>query len=899
MTLIAPSHQRNWWRPLTRLDRWALLAMLVVPTLLFVLPALVGHPALSGDNLIQNFPLRVLSGRQLASGHLPLFNPYANSGTPLLGGLNAGALYPLTWIFAFVAPLVGWVLNCIAVYVIAASGMFALLRWHGIATKSSFAAAMTYAYSGAMIGQLVHLGVVQGFAFIPWTVLLMLSLSRRLSLESAATPWRRYARIALPWVCGYGLLWGLTFLTGEPRGIADIELLSLVVAPTVLILRSTYWIATWRARVAFAVTLGVGLAWGIALGLVQLLPGQSFIGSSQRSVVTYGFFGAGSLVVRWTSLLFMPDVMGGNGSAGQPGYFAHYNLAEVTGYVGVLALMATFAFFTRISWRGWRGGERDYVLYAVLLVVGLFATWGSFTPLGHLFRHIPLYGNTRLQSRNVIVVDFAMTILLGWWFNKIERRTLNEAGLEGRAKWVTMAPALAIVAFSASLFFWGPQIVSFLGVFPEQEDLANDMHLSYGLHLVIALTAVLAVVLWRRRKNLLHILFGVLFVDLVVFLVLAASAVIGGGGATMPSRAYATSVLGTSGRTALVDQGGMHARAYQMLGVPNMNVFTRLPSVQGYGSLESTNYDDATGTHPQAAVDPCRLADGTFTQLRLATIVVSTSKLGNNVKVPVIPEPNCKLAPATTRADRYFGQVLNVRTVTVHGRGGRPVATGPVTLHLLSANGGVLLPADVQNGANVMTFTVSAESPAAAGFELDATSPVIVESARVTETDPTLPTYRFDSPFQEALDSPQWHLVNTIGTFSIFKAKTVRPADWLRLPTTGAITHVRNATWGDTWVTLHASAPVTLVRSTSYLPGWRATALNVTTGKNTTLAVQRNGLIQQVDVPAGAWVVHFHYHAPYIELGLGASLGGGAILIVVLSYLFADERRRRNDKVRS
>jgi hypothetical protein len=58
------------------------------------LPALLGHPAIDGDNLIQNFPLRVLSGQQIASGHLPLFNPLANSGTPLLGGLNAGALYP-------------------------------------------------------------------------------------------------------------------------------------------------------------------------------------------------------------------------------------------------------------------------------------------------------------------------------------------------------------------------------------------------------------------------------------------------------------------------------------------------------------------------------------------------------------------------------------------------------------------------------------------------------------------------------------------------------------------------------------------------------------------------------------------------------------------------------------
>jgi hypothetical protein len=222
-----------------------------------------------------------------------------------------------------------------------------------------------------------------------------------------------------------------------------------------------------------------------------------------------------------------------------------------------------------------------------------------------------------------------------------------------------------------------------------------------------------------------------------------------------------------------------------------------------------------------------------------------------------------------------------------------------VTFHLLSANGAVLQSDVVENGANVMTFKVAAASPSAAGFELDATHLVTVASALVTETNATLPTYRFDSPFQEALDSPEWRLVNTIGTFSVFKANTLKPSDWLRLPTKGAITHVRNAAWGDTWVSLHATASVTLVRSTSYLPGWRATALNVTTGENTSLSVQRNGLIQQVVVPAGTWVVHFHYHAPYIELGFSSSLGGGALLIVIVSYLFADERRKRNDKVRS
>ena len=188
----------------------------------------------------------------------------------------------------------------IVIYVTASLGMFALLRWHRVRTVPAFVAGVSYAYCGAMIGQMVHLGVVQGYSFIPWAMLLMLALSRRLTRVDSDASFFELARVGLPWALGVAALWGLTFLSGEPRAISSIELLTIVVVPCVLILRSSYWLRLLAPAVAYLATLAVGFAWGLGLGLIQLLPGWSFINFSERNSISYAYFGAGSLAARWT-----------------------------------------------------------------------------------------------------------------------------------------------------------------------------------------------------------------------------------------------------------------------------------------------------------------------------------------------------------------------------------------------------------------------------------------------------------------------------------------------------------------------------------------------------------------------------------------------------------------------
>lgn len=888
-----------WWRPLARSDRWALAWLFIIPTVLFVLPALFGRPSIDADNVIQNFPLRVLVGQQLASGHLPLLNPLAFSGTPLLGGLNAGALYPLTLIFAFIPAIVAWLINMIVIYLTAALGVFVLLRWHGLRTLPSFVSALSYTYSGAMIGQMVHFGVVQGFSFIPWVMVLMLALSKRLRFMSPDATARQLARVALPWVCGVALLWGLTFLTGEPRAIVVIELLTIVVVPCVLLLRTSYWMLYWRARVAYLLTLLVGFVWGVGFGLVQLLPGWSFIHVSQRSVVNYGFFGNGSLAVRWSALLFTPDLFGGNGAFGQQGFFANYNLAEVTGYAGILALMAAAAFLTRFTWKGWRGRERDFTIYFVLGVVGLFATWGSFTPLGHVFRAIPLFGSTRLQSRNVILVDFALAIVLGWWLQHVQERDVH-AGLDRGFRWTTALPALLVAALSISLLVWGPSTVARFGVPPGTEHFVSGLKLINWLHLVLALAAAGAVLFWRHSRHLLRILLAVLALDLLVFLMFSSTGLIGGSGPREPSRAAAVALLGTKGRFALVDISGGHTGNFRALGQANMNVFTGLESVQGYGALISTNYDNATGTHPQAFLNACHLADGTFTQLRLSAVAISSTELAMNTAYSSAVPPSCVVNKREPSTRRYFGQLLKVHTIVLTSARGELLSKSPLHLQLLSGDGRPTGPPVVTGEASTKkaVFTWNRTS-LAAGFVVTSSSGVQVGDA-VVNSFGAKPGYSLDTEFQLAISTTSWHLTSTQKKFSVFKAAHVRPPAWLSSPRShGRVTNIRNASWGDTWITVDVTSASVLDRSEAYLPGWRATAVNDATGQVVGLSVHRVGLIESVDVPRGKWTIHFHYHAPYIELSLAVSAVSVALLFAVASGSAIQKRRKRNAKVNS
>ncbi len=892
--MAGESASTPWWRPSGRADRWALLILLVLPIVIFGLPALFGLPAIAQDNLIQNFPLRVLTGEQLRSGHLPLLNTLANSGTPLLGGMNAGSFFPLTLLFVIPAPILVWVLNLVVVYAGAGVGLFALLRWYRISTWSAFVPAALYAFTGAMNGQLVHLGVVQGFALLPWYALAIVALERTVSRWPHGMALRARLVSSAPSVLGIAAIWALTTLSGEPRAIGEMELLGAVLIAIGVLAPRANPAPSWPRRAEFVLANAVGIAWGALIGLAQLLPGWSFINISQRTGLGYQFFGAGSLPVRWTSLLLIPDLLGGNGVLHQPAYFTHYNLPEVTGYVGVAALVATAAFVLRATRRGWQGAERNFVPFLIIGVVGIFATWGYYTPVGHLFWAIPLYGSTRLQSRNIILVDLAVLVLLGWWLDEF-RRGASHARDRGQVRtWLALTPALAVALLSGALLVDGQPILRFLGVSSSASGLVRYQRPTLLAHFALAVGLVVVVRWWRTRTTRMHWLYAIVAADALLFFTFTSTGLFGGRASPMPSQVAAAAHLGTDGRFALIDPSGAHQGLYETLGAPNVNVFTGLASVQGYGSLVNALYGNVTATHPLFSLDPCQLANGTFRQLRLETVVVSSDKLATPVTGPLPAPQSCLPLRPALRTARFFGQLLPVHTVVLAAVNNRRVSTGTVSVQLLNYDGHLVGPVLSATGAASLTFDFSSYHHESAGFVVTAPDRAIFNSAEVATRGAHPREYRLATLFQQALATPGWRLHQTIGTVAYFRATSLRPPAWLGSKAGHSrVVSIRDTAYGDTWVTVHDVGPTILKRSMEWIPGWRASAENTATHRTVSLHVVRSGLIEQVVVPRGDWTVHFYYHAPHIELGLLGTGGGLVAWLGAVEYLRRERRRAR------
>ena len=897
----------------SRADWWAVAVLTSISSLLFVVPSILGHPPVAGDNLIQNFPLRVLSGKIMATGHLPQWNTLAYSGTPLMGGLNAGSLYPLTFLFIVLPGALAWVLNLIACYVAAALGVYALTRWLGINVVPAFLGAVTYTFMGMMVGQLVHLGVIQGQGLIPWVVLLMLMTTKRLQNADTSLGMMQVLRGATWPLLGLVGVVAFIFLTGEPRSIVEFETVGVLV-----FLYCVWWAERGidrPRRFLVACALGVATMWGVAISAIQLLPGYAFIGISQRSNLTETFFGSGSIRFEKTVLFLIPDFFGGSGIFHQPSYFIDYNLPEVSGYVGMIGLAALFAAATQLFGPHRKEIPRWIGLFVVMAVVGLVFAWGEFTPFIHVMSKIPLINKTRLQSRNLAIVDLAAAVLVAWFVQHLIAGERSKISLDGWRKWVTLSPLFGALLVGVLVLVWPFGTEQWFGALPNQAVEGHFLFwwITVSLFIIVASILILTKGFRLGAKVRQRVVVGFVVVDAAFFMLACTTGLAISSVPAEPSSSYAASQLGTSGRFALVDPGNGHGDQFIPLGQPNTNVFTNLPSIQGYGSLIGQSYGDATGAHLANNLDACGLSDGSYRQLRLDTLVVANWELapqivalenGVPVNLPVSTPPACPHEPPVAQGSErrfYFGQSLALSSAFFIARSSSVMNDTSIAnsfhVQAISSNGKVSeLSQQITPTSTGWAITFPAH-PDAVGLVVTGPVSKVMDTSTVTDTSGSI--YSLNGEFQGALDRASWSLVSTSGTLQTFRT-TRHLVPWVYLSGAGSGSRVLssvNTITGSQTDVVHLEQAGTLVRSEAFLPGWSATVTPVQGGATTSAPVIAHDLVQSVNLPPGDWSVTLSYQAPRLNVGeIITGVGLGAFVLVIASVFVGFLRRRSHSR---
>ncbi len=874
-----------------RLGSWlAGGALVAIPAIVFTSAAILGgHLLLTGDNLIQNYPLRVLVGSSLRHGAEPGWNPYSFGGTPLAAGLNASAYFPTTLLFAVLPAQVAWVLGNVVIYASVGLGTFCLFRASGAAVLASFLGAGTFAFAGAATTQAaVHLDMANGIACLPWTLLAV-----RKIVDGGG--WR--------WSLALGAAISLGVLAGSPEALLGTVAASL----TYGILR---WSAVrgrgWRTLSQALVAPIVALA---ATAFVWI-PALDYIAYSQRAHVTEfaasGYSFPGNALV----LAVIPYLEGGYHVVfSQLVYFGPSNSGEVTLYLGLLPVVAALL----LASRRWSGrlpvGERR-CWYGVLAVSLLLAV-AAATPLEHILYHVPFYGHQRDSGRNIVEADLAASALFTWWVDGGTRKDWRSSRYE------LAVPALlvAVVAVAAVLLALSPSTLwQLLSAGPPRARPAGTW---WALVLAGALALSAAAVCYSRRLvprgRWQGLVAALTLVDVGLFSCgsLYFSAI------SPPSSDQPGPVLTAvarqltaGGRYAVFDPGLFDPHELAEAGEPDTGILVGLPAVTGYGSLVDGQYADATVATSRDYLSPTGLASGLFDQLDLQVLVtlpesflIPVSSLPSPLPPYILSEsrhtdpalpagtdvaPNLPGVPRTSAPrpalaeDRpqswWFGTDVTVTAAFLQL--GAPAGGERVRIGLIGDGGSVRWEQPQVLPAGATDARLPADGRAE-GLEVQLLSGSPLSSLDVGVI-AGAHSYLVDGVLADAVDPSNWHLAARVGDFVIYRSVT--GARTVRVPAgTATVIDGSPTTGSGSTVAVKARAPSELVVSTAYDPGWRAEVSSGGTSRD--VPVVRDGLVMAVAVPSGSSIVTLTFHPEGLASGVLLSLATIALLALVVALV--------------
>lgn len=272
---------------------------------------------------------------------------------------------------------------------------------------ASFLSAFTYAFSGFLVGHMVHVQMVYSACYVP---LLFFFLIKALNENPVHFIFM-------------GITLAVMFLAGHPQP-------TIYYCYITLIFCIYHCYLSYKKKASFRVLikpfLFILVVFLIAFGLaaIQLFPFFEFIPHSLRSSTTYDeMFALGSISPAHLITLICPDFFGGRKIAYWGLDFTRIWIHEVNLYAGIhVFLLLALLILILPSIRE----KPKYLLFFLITgLISLFLIMGSHTVLSAWFYQIPGLNKMRLACRIGSVLNFSLAILVGYGFDFLLKQPLE------------------------------------------------------------------------------------------------------------------------------------------------------------------------------------------------------------------------------------------------------------------------------------------------------------------------------------------------------------------------------------------------------------------------------------------------------------------------------------------
>lgn len=338
----------------------------------------------SGDFIVTFYAMERVKAEMLLQGELPLWNPYANSGHPLLADPQVALYYPPSLATVLLSARDGLSVFALQIEVVfhfclAALFTYAFARRVIRHRGGALMAAAGFTFGGYLTGfPPLQLAILRTVVWLPLILL---------GLEAGASHLRSGNRRAWAAFAGAGLVFGLSVLAGHTQSAMYVLYASLA-----YLLVRLWGSKNWRQILAAA---GLFVAVGVGVSAAQWLPSLEYMRLSTRSGMSYAQASSGFELVDALQIVLPTQ---------SPLYAGLLTL--------LLALSAPILVRARMV-RFWVG----LGLVALLLSFGgnlfLYPTFYLLAPGFALFRS---------QERAVFVLAFALAMLAGYGFAYLAER---------------------------------------------------------------------------------------------------------------------------------------------------------------------------------------------------------------------------------------------------------------------------------------------------------------------------------------------------------------------------------------------------------------------------------------------------------------------------------------------